>query len=68
MNMAITAEQKAFLNKHIENLDKVLESDDINDLLLAIDDAILDTLDSNGNPSAVGIELQKVYDDIYENY
>ena len=66
--MAITAEQKAFLSKYIKNLDNVLESDDINDLLLEIDDAILDTLDSNGNPSPIGIELQKVYDDIYENY
>jgi hypothetical protein len=66
--MTITTEQKAFLNKYIKNLDKVLESDNINDLLLEIDDAILDTFDANGNPSAIGIELQRIYDDIYENY
>jgi hypothetical protein len=65
--MTITAERKAFLNKYIKNLDKVLESDDINDLLLEIDDAILDNLDANYNPTEVGIELQKIYDDIYSN-
>jgi hypothetical protein len=65
--MAITAEQKTFLNKYIKNLDEVLESNDINDLLLEIDDAILDTFDAEGNPSAVGIELQKIYDEIYNS-
>lgn len=65
--MAITAEQKKFLGKYISNLDDVLKSDDVNDLLLAIDDAILDTFDAKGNPSEIGIELQNIYDDIYNN-
>lgn len=64
--MAITAEQKQLLSKYINDLDNILLSDDVNDLLLAIDDAILDTFDSNGNPSADGIELQNIYNDIYE--
>ena len=64
--MVITAEQKEFLAKYIDNLEEVLASEDVNDLLLAIDDAILDTFDSSGNPSAVGIELQNIYNEIYE--
>lgn len=65
--MAVKPEQKEYLNKYIKNLDEVLKSDDVNDLLLAIDDAILDTLDGNGNPSAIGVELQNIYNDIYDN-
>ena len=64
--MVITAEQKEFLAKYIDNLEEVLASEDVNDLLLAIDDAILDTFDSSGNPSAEGIELQNIYNEIYE--
>ena len=60
-------EQKDFLKKHIENFDELLLSDDINDLLLAIDDAIVDTFDIEGNPSEIGVALQKIYDEIFLN-
>lgn len=65
MAMTITAEQKQFLSKHIKELDDILLSDDINDLYDAIDDAIVDTLDINGNPSPEGVKLQRVFDEIY---
>ena len=65
--MKVTAEQKKFLEKYIKNLDEVLSSDDINDLLLEIDDAIVDTFDANGKPSEDGIKLQDIYDDLYAN-
>ena len=65
--MAITENQKNYLSKFIKNLDEVLSSNDIEDLLLAIDDAIVDTFDADGNPSSAGIELQNIYDDIYNN-
>ena len=65
--MTITKEQKDYLSKYIKNLDKVLLSDDIEDLLLEIDNAIVDTFDANGNPNDVGIKLQNIYDDIYNN-
>jgi hypothetical protein len=63
--MTITEEQKQFLSKHIEDLDNILLSDDVNDLYDAIDDAIVDTFDANGNPSPDGIKLQQVFDEIY---
>ena len=63
--MTITAEQKQFLSKYIEDLDNILLSDDINDLYDAIDDAIVDTFDINGNPSPDGIKLQQVFNEIY---
>jgi hypothetical protein len=65
--MAITAEQKKFLKKYISELDEILKMDDVNELLLAIDNAILDTFDGNGNPNADGIELQNIFNDIYAN-
>lgn len=65
--MIVTAEQEKILKKYIKNLDEVLSSDDINDLLLEIDDAIVDTFDANGNPSEDGIKLQNIYDDLYAN-
>lgn len=63
--MTIKEEQKKFLSEHIKDLDNILLSDDVNDLYDAIDDAIVDTVDVNGNPSPVGIKLQQVFDEIY---
>lgn len=65
--MKITAEQKKFLENYISNLDQILLSDDVNDLLLEIDDAIVDTFDADGNPSEAGIRLENIYDSIYSN-
>lgn len=64
--MKVTTEQKDFLKNYID-LEQVLLSDDVNDLLLAIDDAIIDTFDAAGNPSEEGIKLQNIYDEIYSN-
>ena len=63
--MTITAEQKQFLSEYIKDLDNILLSDDVNDLYDAIDDAIVDTFDENGNPSPDGVKLQQVFDEIY---
>ena len=65
--MVIKEEQISLLEKYVENLNDVLSSDDVNDLLLAIDDAIIDTFDADSNPSSIGIELQNIYDDIYSS-
>lgn len=40
-------------------------ADEVNDLLIAIDDAIIDTFDEDGYPDETGIHLQKIYDEIY---
>ena len=63
--MRITEEQKDLLQEHIEDLEQLLLSDDINDLLLEIDDAMLYTLDENGKPNEEGVKLCKIYDEIY---
>ena len=65
--MVITEKQKNFLEKYISNLDALLSSDDVNDLLLEIDDAIVDTFDDDGNPNEIGIQLQTIYDELFNN-
>jgi hypothetical protein len=63
----VTDEQKKALKNHIDNLEVLIESDDVNELLLAIDDAIIANMDEDDEPDASGIELQKIYDQIYNN-
>lgn len=53
------------LKKEIPNIDEIIKSDDVNDLLLTIDDAILDNLDEDDEPTEKGIELQRIYDQIF---
>lgn len=61
----ITDEQMKRLKKEIPNIDEIIKSDDVNDLLLTIDDAILDNLDEDDEPTEKGIELQRIYDQIF---
>ena len=49
-------------------LDKLLMAGEVNDLLLAIDDAIIETFDEDGYPNETGNQLQKIYDEIYLMY
>ena len=63
----LTEKQMELLSRYVENWTEMLNGD-INELLLIIDDAIVDTFDVNGDPSAEGIQLQKIYDEIFENY
>lgn len=60
-----TNEQKEYLKDCINNLEQILLSDDVNDLLLEIDDAITDTFDADGNPNEIGRKLGDIYDSIY---
>lgn len=52
----------------IKNLDALLMTGEVNDLLLAIDDAIIETFDEDGYPNETGNQLQKIYDEIYLMY
>lgn len=63
----VTDEQKNILKKHIKNFDELIKRDDVNELLLAIDDVIVFNMDENDEPDELGIELQKLYDQIYNN-
>jgi hypothetical protein len=65
MNIKITKKQKDFLGDSIKDLDKLLMDGEVNDLLIAIDDAIIETFDEDGYPDETGNQLQKIYDEIY---
>lgn len=62
----ITEKQKKELNKHIDNLDILIESDNLDLLLIAIDDAIINHIDDDDEPDEIGIIIQRIYDEIYE--
>ena len=63
----ITNEQKGKLKQYIENIDELIQGDDVNDLLLAIDDVIVNNILGNDDePNEVGIEIQKIYDQIFD--
>ena len=48
MAIKITKKQKEFLDDSIKDLDELLAAGEVNDLLLAIDDAIIATFDEDG--------------------
>lgn len=68
MSIKVTKKQKDFLGDFIKNLDALLMAGEVNDLLLAIDDAIIETFDEDGYPNETGNQLQKIYDEIYLMY
>lgn len=57
------------LKSYIENIEDLVETDDVQVVLDAIDDVIVDNiLANNDEPDDEGIKLQKIYDEIfYEN-
>jgi len=62
----ITTEQKQFIGNYIDNLAELLDKGDVNELLSAIDDEIINNiLGNNDEPDETGIKLQKIYDQIY---
>lgn len=64
--MIIRDEQIAALKPYIENIESLIESDDVQEVLDAIDDVIVDNiLGNNDEPDDEGIKLQKIYDEIF---
>ena len=64
--MNVTQDQIDILSPYIENLDELLAGDDVQALLDAIDDVIVDNiLANNEEPDQEGIRLQRIYDQIY---
>lgn len=64
--MVITDEQINELKPYIENLDELIAADDVEALLEAVDDIIVDNiLGNNDEPDDEGIKLQLIYDQIY---
>ncbi len=62
----ITEEQKQYLKEQNVDIREALENDDLGELLLAIDAAIVDNIvDHNDEPDETGIKLQRIYDQVY---
>ncbi len=64
--MIIKDEQIEILKPYIENIEVLISNDNLEELLDAIDDVIVDNiLANNDEPDAEGIKLQLIYDQIY---
>lgn len=62
----ITDEQKNILEQYIENVNLYIDNDDIENLLIEIDDVIIEHgMDMSQEITSKGIELQKLYDQVY---
>lgn len=64
--MIVKTEQIEVLKPYIENIEELVESDDVQAVLDAIDDVIVDNiLANNDEPDDEGVKLQKIYDEIF---
>lgn len=64
--MIVKAEQIEVLKPYIENIEDLVESDDVQAVLDAIDDVIVDNILANSDePDDEGIKIQKIYDEIF---
>lgn len=63
--MIITVEQIEALRPHIENIENLISADDVDALLDAVDDVVVDNIVShNDEPDEEGNKIQGIYDDI----
>lgn len=64
--MIINTEQVEILKQYIKNIEYLIRVDDVQGVLDAIDDVIVDNiLKNNDEPDDEGIKLQKIYDEIF---
>ena len=64
--MIVTDNQIRYLKQYIDDIEEIVECGSVVDLLDALDDVIVENILSNGDePDAVGIKLQRIYDEIY---
>ena len=63
--MIITAEQIEALRPYIGNIEEMVSADDVDALLDAVDDVVINNILGNNNePDAEGKRIQRIYDDI----
>ena len=63
--MIITVEQIEALRPYIENIGELISADDVDALLDAVDDVVVDNIVShNDEPDEEGRRIQRIYDDI----
>lgn len=63
--MIVTEEQKKEIKKYGVDIDKLIKNGDVNEVLFAIDDVILDLMDEDGELDKEGVKIQLIYDQIY---
>ena len=64
--MIVKTEQIEALKPYIDDIEDLVKSDDVQLVLDAIDDVIVDNiLANNDEPDDEGIKLQKIYDEIF---
>lgn len=64
--MIVKTEQIEALKPYIDDIEDLVKSDDVQAVLDAIDDVIVDNiLSNNDEPDDEGIKLQKIYDEIF---
>ena len=64
--MHVIQEQLDVLKQYIENIEDLISAGDVQEVLGAIDNAIVDNiLAHNDEPDKEGIMLQRIYDQIY---
>lgn len=64
--MIVKTEQIEMLKPHIENIEDLIETGDVQEVLDVIDDVIVDNiLANNDEPDDEGVKLQKIYDEIF---
>lgn len=65
--MIVKAEQIEVLKPYIENIEDLIAEGDVQAVLDAIDDVIVDNILGNDDePDDEGIKLQKIYDEIFD--
>ena len=64
-NVIITVEQIEALRPYIEDIENLISADDVDVLLDAVDDVVVDNIVShNDEPDEEGRRIQRIYDDI----
>ena len=64
--LVITDAQKETLSKHLPQIQRYIEDDDLDSLLADLDDKITEVgFDDNYDLNKLGLKLQRIYDEIY---
>lgn len=64
--IAISEEQKELIIKYLPDIEEVLMTDNVNEILLPLDDFITENcFDKDYELTDLGLKLQKAYDEIF---
>lgn len=64
----LTKKQEEFIRKNLKNPEKLISSDDVNDVLDALDDLMLyEGFGEDDEPNSRGFEIERIRDGVYAN-